>query len=946
MHILTTKKTSFAKVLSVTLFSLTLSIITVVVVQHRTDAAPVVGFNAGNIIDDGIFTNANSMNRDQIQAFLNSKVANCDTNGAQQSEFGGGTRAQWAANASLHPKTGAQYPPFTCLKDYSVDGRSAAQLIYDTAQEFQINPQVLIVLLQKEQSLVTDTWPLSIQYRSATGYGCPDTADCDSQYYGLTNQIRWAARMFRSIMNNSSSWYTPYVLGNNYIRWSPGEGCGGSTVNIQNRATQALYNYTPYQPNQSALNAGYGMGDSCGAYGNRNFYLYFNDWFGSTKVYDPYGWEVIKTSTDSAEYLKVGNTKRWIPSGDIKNDWNLSSKSIRVVSQSELDSIPSIPTLDRLGLYDNKYWYVSGGKKYWLSNDDLLRAYGQIDNRALAAPAYIPLSTIPNGGEATFYVSAPGNKVARIMNGQLYVINSADADRWQANPIAISTANFNSLSVAGTTDYRVSINGTRYLVDNGRLLNINDASLTRDFNQSSATFMPIPSDITRYLPTISVSSLVRTYEDGAYYVLRGGVRYYIPTGSHASDWSLPTNPTFISSRLATSFTTSNIPLPLIISDSTTGKYYLLDGSRHELIGAMFDSVKNSSTTIPAFNSDYINALPQGTTISSPILQISGQPHLYTIMSGQLYHIPTNEVLNALGSPTRFSIALVSSDFIQALNSTILPASQFIVKDGVTYFQQDGYVFPIDSASKSDWLSGKSPMQYNGTGFGVSRFFAAGATPLTQFVQEGDQKYIISNGTAFNVTSAQSSFTSTGKPWVPVSIFGMNREAFTSYAVKDSTSNAFWLITSGVKQAINSSNVRQSYAKAGNIISLSPNVLSQYAQVNNGVDPSLLITAPGKGIKLLDASGRYYEFPSSDTANNYMVGKVVQSVSLDLFNNFSQSRGPVSRLVKDPSGKIYWIEAGTKRWISNGTAFQRYAGNPIVDMDIPTLNFFTEGQAIN
>jgi len=239
-------------------------------------AAPVVGFDAGRIIDDSIFTNSNSMSTSQIQNFLNSKVPACDTWGEQASEFGGGTRRQWAEARGYSP-------PYTCLRDYSENGKTAARIIKDTASQFQINPQVLIVLLQKEQGLVTDTWPLSVQYRTATGYGCPDTAPCDSQYYGLTNQLTWAARMFRAIMNNSPTWYTPYVLGNNSIRWNPSASCGSSTVNIQNRATQALYNYTPYRPNQAALNAGYGTGDSCSSYGNRNFYLYFKDWFGSTK---------------------------------------------------------------------------------------------------------------------------------------------------------------------------------------------------------------------------------------------------------------------------------------------------------------------------------------------------------------------------------------------------------------------------------------------------------------------------------------------------------------------------------------------------------------------------------------------------------------------------------------------------------------------------------------
>lgn len=238
-------------------------------------AAPVMGFKAGRIIDDSIFTNSSSMNASQIQTFLNSKVPVCDTWGSQQSEFGGGTRAEWGT-AHGYP------PPYVCLKDYGENGSSAAQIIYNVAQQYRINPQVLIVLLQKEQGLVTDTWPLSSQYRTATGYGCPDTAACDSQYFGLTNQLQWSGKMFRAILDNNPNWYTPYVLGNNYIRWSPNASCGGSNVNIENRSTQALYNYTPYQPNQAALDAGYGTGDSCSAYGNRNFYQYFKDWFGNT----------------------------------------------------------------------------------------------------------------------------------------------------------------------------------------------------------------------------------------------------------------------------------------------------------------------------------------------------------------------------------------------------------------------------------------------------------------------------------------------------------------------------------------------------------------------------------------------------------------------------------------------------------------------------------------
>jgi hypothetical protein len=51
-------------------------------------------------------------------------------------------------------------------------------------------------------------------------------------------------------------------------------------VRIRNQATANLYNYTPYQPNEAALASLYGDGDECSAFGNRNFWRIFTDWFG------------------------------------------------------------------------------------------------------------------------------------------------------------------------------------------------------------------------------------------------------------------------------------------------------------------------------------------------------------------------------------------------------------------------------------------------------------------------------------------------------------------------------------------------------------------------------------------------------------------------------------------------------------------------------------------
>lgn len=242
--------------------------------NQKAKAVSASEWQAGRIIDDAVFRDASRMSVADIQAFLNSKTT-CDTEGKKPSEYGGGTRAEYGT-ARGNP------PPYICLKDYTQDGKTAAQIIYDVSQLYKINPQVMLVLLQKEQNLVLDEWPWSIQYQSATGYGCPDTAPCATDYYGFKNQVTWAAKMFNAILDNNPNWYTPYVTGSNFVQWNPSTSCGGTNVSINNEGTSALYNYTPYQPNKAALDNMYGSGDSCSAYGNRNFWRYFNDWYGPT----------------------------------------------------------------------------------------------------------------------------------------------------------------------------------------------------------------------------------------------------------------------------------------------------------------------------------------------------------------------------------------------------------------------------------------------------------------------------------------------------------------------------------------------------------------------------------------------------------------------------------------------------------------------------------------
>ncbi|HEX8182886.1 MAG TPA: hypothetical protein VF575_04780 [Candidatus Saccharimonadales bacterium] len=304
-------------------------------------------WQAGKIIDDHNFSDADSLSVDQIQAFLNNLVPDCDTYGNQPAANYGRpdlTRAQYATQIKGWPA-----PPYVCLKNYHevpktspgpgvpdnsfnhgggafTGGTSAAQLIYNAAQRYRISPKVLLVKIRAESAgpLTNDSWPFASQYTYAMGAHCPDSgpnrsANCDPNYAGFSIQISEAASLMRYYLDNMGQPWWPYKKpGVNSIQYHPDPTCGSSGVNISSQATAALYTYTPYQPNAETLAAGYGTAP-CGAYGNRNFWLYYREWFGSTTYSPPVCnsrrsgvacvWQLNNVFSDS-NFLTISNSER------------------------------------------------------------------------------------------------------------------------------------------------------------------------------------------------------------------------------------------------------------------------------------------------------------------------------------------------------------------------------------------------------------------------------------------------------------------------------------------------------------------------------------------------------------------------------------------------------------------------------------------------------------
>lgn len=124
-----------------------------------------------NIIDDPIFDRAGTMSAAQIDNWLNSK-------------FGSTSCISTSHGFSAPDPTG--YAPGTPVGVYSYSSTpvSAGQVIYDAAQAYGINPQVLLTTLEKEQSLVTGSTGCSVYGDStAMGYGCPDGGGAHNYVY-------------------------------------------------------------------------------------------------------------------------------------------------------------------------------------------------------------------------------------------------------------------------------------------------------------------------------------------------------------------------------------------------------------------------------------------------------------------------------------------------------------------------------------------------------------------------------------------------------------------------------------------------------------------------------------------------------------------------------------------------------------------------------------------
>lgn len=398
-------------------------------------------WDPGYIISDQQFYDGGAMSAAQIQSFLNQQVPTC--------------HPEWSSGPS---------DPIVCLKDYrqttvsraadaycpnayvGATNESAATIIAKVAQACNVSPRVLLVTLQKEQGLVTHTWPSSYRYDIAMGYGCPDTGSgCMAEYYGFQNQVWRAARQFQ-MFRLLPTRYNYRAGVTNFIGLHPNAACGTEAVYIQNSATAALYNYTPYVPNQAALDAIPGTGNACSSYGNRNFWMYYWEWFGSPIASS----SLLRTQANPTVYLISGSTK--YPILDYSTYLNVSRLGgVSFVSQSYLDAYSTGQAVSRN--FRNPSGIIAlldGGTLYPYATCQSMVNYGS----SCASSQYVSLTdeqfnAFTLGTTLTHVVQTPDGARFWLQNGSRYEI--LDAQSQSDAGITESTSSLTRAALSSTS---------------------------------------------------------------------------------------------------------------------------------------------------------------------------------------------------------------------------------------------------------------------------------------------------------------------------------------------------------------------------------------------------------------------------------------------------------------------------------------------------------------
>ena len=697
-----------------------LSLVCAVIISHSASA---LEFNPGRIIDDEIFYDSKAMSSAaDVQRFIEQHTPACDTWGTGPSGYGNLTRAQYATQIKRW-----HGPPYVCLQNYHENpsngdnsfshgggafpgGISAGQIIWDAAQRYRINPQVLLVMLRKESAgpLFADSWPLKSQYKYAMGYACPDSgpgysANCDAEKAGFYKQVdkaAWQLRKYRNEIQNYN--YQPGRV--NRILYNPNPACGYKDVYIENYATASLYIYTPYVPNDAAL-AAYPGTAHCGAYGNRNFFFMFREWFGSTRVNST----LLRSRDDTTVYLVADNVKYPVPNYDI-----LAALSplggVGFVSQEYLNKIPTGQVANRLMRSpDGTIYFYDSGIRLAFTTCAMVAQYGMdCGNSMLLTEAQI--NKFYHGPHMGHGYKTTSGKRFYIQNGtRREVLDDKSLALQQYdqgyNVLSESAIQYLPYGIPIIREAAVVKNReTRHqkLVNSGTLYNIKHSEYVNKALQPLGGGTLQSESINKLRQTDqTVDDYVKNANDETFLITNQGKKKVV------NPQDIPVNPVTLTNEVVGSLPgTGALDETVTLKASDNGTVYVMESRQKRPIVAMedvFAITKTNRPTIAWLSGGTIDRIPAGNVVfaSGKLVKSPSNGTVY-MSDGYDTLIPLSNFSQATDLGVNGAIRQVNDKVIGKYKVSNRVLSPYVSCDGHTYLGMGGKLYGLSLPSQNPY----------------------------------------------------------------------------------------------------------------------------------------------------------------------------------------------------------------------------------------------------
>lgn len=358
-----------------------------------TSNAKAAEFDPAAIISDQEILDSTTMDLADIQSFL-------ENNGSFLAHY-------YCPNAYGETKSAAQIIFDAARNNYDCDGVAGAEN-YTTLEQkkayckkISINPRFLLVLLQKEQSLITSASPKQTSLDWATGYGCPDGGGCNSRWKGFGKQVNSAALQFYDYIQNPQN-YT-YKVGNPYTFKNTDKE--PMTVTPLTTATAALYNYTPHVYN-----------------GNYNFWCLWTKYF--TRLY-PDDTLVQARGEAGVWLIQDGKKRPFLTKGALTSRFDLNK--IITINPADLDKFPTgtaikFPQYALVKSPRGTVFLIVDDKKRGFTSQEALRKFGANPEEIVEA-SWDDLNTYEDGAPITATTSYPtGALLQNKKTGGIYFV--------------------------------------------------------------------------------------------------------------------------------------------------------------------------------------------------------------------------------------------------------------------------------------------------------------------------------------------------------------------------------------------------------------------------------------------------------------------------------------------------------------------------------------------